>query len=77
MARIIQSHPEYSAGMSVVLWSCNVVNGSYPQELANILRVSVTAADACAYYPSNGDAPYPYNNEIGGGAGNWVTFQPK
>lgn len=57
MAKIIQLHPEYRAGMPVKLWVCNVANGDYPQELANILNAPVIAADAYTYYPFDEGTP--------------------
>jgi hypothetical protein len=54
LANQITNHPDYNNGQTIDLLSCNVGNGNFPQELADILNANVRAADKYVYYDEDG-----------------------
>lgn len=69
----------WKPGEPVKLVSCNVADSpAYPQALANVLGVPVTASDGYVYAPGNGQA-WPSHSSffpVFSFGAKWITFNP-
>jgi RHS repeat-associated protein len=72
-AKLIQNHPKYVKGITVEILHCNVANGNFPCEVANILKCEVIAYP---HYVRFGAVPYRYPEEWDPDGSDPQIFQP-
>ncbi len=75
LADLIQNHSDYTAGQDIDLLSCNVGNGTFAQELANILNANVRAANDYVYFDEDGHVWVA--GESWDDYGSMITFKPE